>query len=107
MNQGAENQIQGEVRICVKNTFELNNAILNASGEGTLLLFGYGGITLNGVSQINGYVYSDQHLTLNNSAIIRGRTTSRSLNMTDSSAINDQTFTPILGCFSDDFPGTT
>ncbi|MGL4918899.1 MAG: DUF6701 domain-containing protein [Aeromonas allosaccharophila] len=107
MNQGAEIQIQGEVRIFVKNTFELNNAILNASGEGTLLLFGYGGITLNGVSQINGYVYSDQHLTLNNSAIIRGRTTSRSLNMTDSSAINDQTFTPILGCFSDDFPGTT
>lgn len=107
MNQGAEIQIQGEVRIFVKNTFELNNAILNASGEGTLLLFGYGGITLNGVSQINGYVYSDQNLTLNNSAIIRGRTTSRSLNMTDSSAINDQTFTPILGCFSDDFPGTT
>ncbi|MGH1391648.1 MAG: DUF6701 domain-containing protein, partial [Aeromonas jandaei] len=107
MNQGAEIQIQGEVRIFVKNTFELNNAILNASGEGTLLLFGYGGITLNGGSQINGYVYSDQNLTLNNSAIIRGRTTSRSLNMTDSSAINDQTFTPILGCFSDDFPGTT
>ncbi|WP_421192285.1 DUF6701 domain-containing protein [Aeromonas jandaei] len=107
MNQGAEIQIQGEVRIFVKNALELNNAILNASGEGTLLLFGYGGITLNGVSQINGYVYSDQNLTLNNSAIIRGRTTSRSLNMTDSSAINDQTFTPILGCFSDDFPGTT
>ena len=106
MNQGTEIQIQGEVRIFVKNTLELNDAILNASGEGSLLLFGYGGITLNGGSQINGYVYSDQRLTLNNSAIIRGRTTSRSLNMTDNSVINDQTFTPILGCFSDNFPGT-
>ncbi|HHQ4696207.1 TPA: DUF6701 domain-containing protein [Aeromonas veronii] len=106
MNQGTEIQIQGEVRIFVKNTLELNDAILNASGEGSLLLFGYGGITLNGGSQINGYVYSDQKLTLNNSAIIRGRTTSRSLNMTDNSVINDQTFTPILGCFSDNFPGT-
>ncbi len=107
LNQGTEIQIQGEVRIFVKNAFQLNDAILNASGEGSLLLFGYGGITLNGGSQINGYVYSDQNLTLNNSAIIRGRTTSRSLNMTDSAAINDQTFTPILGCFSDSFPGTT
>ncbi|MGN5002093.1 DUF6701 domain-containing protein [Aeromonas sp. 82P] len=106
MNQGTEIQIQGEVRIFVKNNLELNDAILNASGEGSLLLFGYGGITLNGGSQINGYVYSDQKLTLNNSAIIRGRTTSRSLNMTDNSVINDQTFTPILGCFSDNFPGT-
>ncbi|MCF5840295.1 DUF6701 domain-containing protein [Aeromonas veronii] len=106
MNQGTEIQIQGEVRIFVKNTLELNDAILNSSGEGSLLLFGYGGITLNGGSQINGYVYSDQKLTLNNSAIIRGRTTSRSLNMTDNSVINDQTFTPILGCFSDNFPGT-
>ncbi|MFM5572237.1 DUF6701 domain-containing protein [Aeromonas veronii] len=106
MNQGTEIQIQGEVRIFVKNALELNDAILNASGEGSLLLFGYGGITLNGGSQINGYVYSDQNLTLNNSAIIRGRTTSRSLNMTDNSVINDQTFTPILGCFSDNFPGT-
>lgn len=106
MNQGTEIQIQGEVRIFVKNTLELNDAILNASGEGSLLLFGYGGITLNGGSQINGYVYSDQNLALNNSAIIRGRTTSRSLNMTDNSVINDQTFTPILGCFSDNFPGT-
>lgn len=106
MNQGTEIQIQGEVRIFVKNTLELNDAILNVSGEGSLLLFGYGGITLNGGSQINGYVYSDQNLTLNNSAIIRGRTTSRSLNMTDNSVINDQTFTPILGCFSDNFPGT-
>ncbi|WP_368225716.1 DUF6701 domain-containing protein [Aeromonas sp. R1-1] len=106
MNQGTEIQIQGEVRIFVKNTLELNDAILNASGEGSLLLFGYGGITLNGGSQINGYVYSDQKLMLNNSAIIRGRTTSRSLNMTDNSVINDQTFTPILGCFSDNFPGT-
>lgn len=103
MNQGTEIQIQGEVRIFVKNTLELNDAILNASGEGSLLLFGYGGITLNGGSQINGYVYSDQNLTLNNSAIIRGRTTSRSLNMTDSSAINDQAFTPSLTCFSDNF----
>ncbi|TNI49266.1 DUF6701 domain-containing protein [Aeromonas veronii] len=106
MNQGTEIQIQGEVRIFVKTTLELNDAILNTSGEGSLLLFGYGGITLNGGSQINGYVYSDQNLTLNNSAIIRGRTTSRSLNMTDNSVINDQTFTPILGCFSDNFPGT-
>ncbi|MFB2865420.1 DUF6701 domain-containing protein [Aeromonas sp. MdU4] len=103
LNQGTEIQILGEVRIFVKNSFELNDAILNSSGEGSLLLFGYGGITLNSGSQINGYVYTDQNLTLNNAAIIRGRTTSRSLNMTDSSAINDQAFNPTLTCFNDNF----
>lgn len=107
LNQGAEIEVQGDVRIFVKEATELNGAILNRSSEGSLLLFGYKNVTLNNDTLINGYVYSDQALLLNNKAVINGRTTSRSLTMTSSSAINAQAFTPSLTCFSDNFSSGT
>ncbi|ATY82952.1 MSHA biogenesis protein MshQ [Aeromonas veronii] len=103
LNQGAEIEIQGEVRIFVKQATQLNGAVLNRSGTGSLLLFGYQDITLNNDTLLNGYVYSDQTLVLNNTSVINGRTTSRSLTMASSSAINDQAFAPPLTCFNDNF----
>ncbi|HHQ4893651.1 TPA: DUF6701 domain-containing protein [Aeromonas veronii] len=106
LNQGAEIEIQGEVRIFVKQATQLNGAVLNRSGTGSLLLFGYQDITLNNDTLLNGYVYSDQTLVLNNTSVINGRTTSRSLTMASNSAINDQAFAPSLTCFNDDFSRT-
>ncbi|WP_421351891.1 DUF6701 domain-containing protein [Aeromonas veronii] len=106
LNQGAEIEIQGEVRIFVKQAIQLNGAVLNRSGTGSLLLFGYQDITLNNDTLLNGYVYSDQTLVLNNTSVINGRTTSRSLTMASNSAINDQAFAPSLTCFNDDFSRT-
>ncbi|ELI6431766.1 MSHA biogenesis protein MshQ [Aeromonas salmonicida subsp. salmonicida] len=103
LNQGAELEIQGDVRIFAKNTINFNGARVNGGNTGSLLLFGYSDIELNGDSRIDGYVYADQEIKMNGSATINGRTTSRYLSMTTSSAINDQAFTPPLTCFSDTF----
>ncbi|MFB2828051.1 DUF6701 domain-containing protein [Aeromonas jandaei] len=107
LNQGAEIEIQGDVRIFVNQSAQLNGAVLNRSSMGSLLLFGYQDITLNSDTLLNGYVYSDASLVMNNTSVINGRATSRSLTMTSSSAINDQAFTPSLTCFSDNFSSGT
>lgn len=107
LNQGVEIEVQGEVRIFVRQATQFNGAILNRSSIGSLLLFGYQDITLNGDTLINGYVYSDASLVMNNNAVINGRTTSRSLTMASSSAINDQDFAPQLTCFNDTFSSGT
>ncbi|PTT47957.1 DUF6701 domain-containing protein [Aeromonas sp. HMWF016] len=107
LNQGAEIEIQGDVRIFVNQSVQLNGAVLNRSSMGSLLLFGYQDITLNSDTLLNGYVYSDASLVMNNTSVINGRATSRSLTMASSSAINDQAFTPSLTCFSDNFSSGT
>ncbi|WP_275045010.1 DUF6701 domain-containing protein [Aeromonas salmonicida] len=103
LNQGAEIEVQGDVRIFVNQATEFNGAVLNRSSTGSLLLFGYQNITLNSDTLLNGFVYSDQALVMNNTSVINGRTTSRSLTMASNSAINDQAFTPSLTCFNDNF----
>ncbi len=103
LNQGAEIEVQGDVRIFVNQAAQLNGAVLNRSSTGSLLLFGYQDITLNNDTLLNGYVYSDQGLVMNNTSVVNGRTTSRSLTMASNSAINDQAFTPSLTCFNDSF----
>ncbi|MBL0611380.1 MSHA biogenesis protein MshQ [Aeromonas jandaei] len=107
LNQGAEIEIQGDVRIFVNQSAQLNGAVLNRSSMGSLLLFGYQDITFNSDTLLNGYVYSDASLVMNNTSVINGRATSRSLTMASSSAINDQAFTPSLTCFSDNFSSGT
>jgi MSHA biogenesis protein MshQ len=107
LSQGAEIEIQGDVKLFVNQVIEMNGAVLNRSNLGSLILFGYQDIVLNSDTLINGYVYSDKSLTMNNSAVINGRTTSRSLTMASSSAINDQSFIPALTCFSDNFSSST
>lgn len=103
LNQGAEIEVQGDVRIFVNQATQFNGAVLNRSSMGSLLLFGYQNITLNSETLLNGFVYSDQALVMNNTSVINGRTTSRSLTMASNSAINDQAFTPSLTCFNDNF----
>ncbi|MFM5162067.1 DUF6701 domain-containing protein [Aeromonas rivipollensis] len=107
INQGGVIETQGAVRIFVNEQAALNDGRLNPDNQGSVLLFGYADINLNGNSLINGLVYSDKVLNMNGSSIINGRTTSRSLFMTGSTAINDKAPPVPLACFSDDFSAST
>lgn len=89
VNQGGEIETQGNVRIFV-NAVEFNGGRLNAAKTGSVLLFGYQNVNLNGESLVNGLVYADQALNMNNASVINGRTTSRSLFMSGTTAINDK-----------------
>ncbi len=107
INQGGVIETQGAVRIFVNEQAALNDGRLNPDNLGSVLLFGYADISLNGSSLINGLVYSDKTLNMNGSSIINGRTTSRSLFMTGSTAINDKAPPVPLACFSDDFSASS
>lgn len=89
VNQGGEIETRGNVRIFV-NAVEFNGGRLNAAKTGSVLLFGYQNVNLNGESLVNGLVYADQALNMNNASVINGRTTSRSLFMSGTTAINDK-----------------
>ncbi|WP_429128428.1 DUF6701 domain-containing protein [Aeromonas media] len=94
VNQGGEIETQGNVRIFV-NAVEFNGGRLNAAKTGSVLLFGYQNVNLNGESLVNGLVYADQALNMNNASVINGRTTSRSLFMSGTTAINDKMPPPV------------
>ncbi|WOQ13055.1 DUF6701 domain-containing protein [Aeromonas media] len=94
VNQGGEIETQGNVRIFV-NAVEFNGGRLNAAKTGSVLLFGYQNVNLNGESLVNGLVYADQALNMNNASVINGRTTSRSLFMSGTTAINDKMSPPV------------
>lgn len=94
VNQGGEIETRGNVRIFV-NAVEFNGGRLNAAKTGSVLLFGYQNVNLNGESLVNGLVYADQALNMNNASVINGRTTSRSLFMSGTTAINDKRSPPV------------
>ncbi|MFM4863168.1 DUF6701 domain-containing protein [Aeromonas media] len=94
VNQGGEIETRGNVRIFV-NAVEFNGGHLNAAKTGSVLLFGYQNVNLNGESLVNGLVYADQALNMNNASVINGRTTSRSLFMSGTTAINDKMSPPV------------
>nr|MBF4365263.1 MSHA biogenesis protein MshQ [Vibrio anguillarum] len=75
---------------------------INISGAGNLTIVGFNNLSLNGNTQVNGYVYIGNTLALNNSATINGRTTSRRLMMEGNTQIN-QNEQQGYACFEDDF----
>ncbi|HHQ4561552.1 TPA: DUF6701 domain-containing protein [Aeromonas veronii] len=102
--QGGEIVLQGNARIFVNQSATISDSLVNISAHNSLLLIAYNNLTLTGSSQVTGYVYADKTISLNNSAIINGRTTSRYLFMEGQSRINDSPFAPPpLTCFNDDF----
>lgn len=100
LNQDAKVILQGNVRIFIKQQFELNGSKFNENNAASALIIGYSNIQLNSDAVLNGRVYSDATLSLNNNSIINGRVTSRYLVMS-SGRIND--YVPVLQCFNDTF----
>lgn len=87
--------VTGNARLFIKNDIELNNdAKITKTGNGSLIVIGYDDISLHNNSFIEGYVYADEELTLNNQAHINGRVSSESLFMEGDSYINDSIIPP-------------
>ncbi|MGB5805399.1 MAG: DUF6701 domain-containing protein [Vibrio anguillarum] len=102
LNSNAIVEVEGDVRLFIKNSSSWNSSDINISGAGNLTIVGFNNLSLNGNTQVNGYVYIGNTLALNNSATINGRTTSRRLIMEGNTQIN-QNEQQGYACFEDDF----
>ncbi|MEH0389338.1 DUF6701 domain-containing protein [Vibrio mimicus] len=105
-NADSEVVVNGDVRLFIQNNSDWNSAKINVSGSGNITIIGYNNITLNQLTQANAYVYAGGSLTLNNTSVINGRTTSRRLQMEGNTQIN-QNQQQGLTCFEDDFNRTS
>nr|WP_283105224.1 DUF6701 domain-containing protein [Shewanella seohaensis] len=101
LNQNAKVVLQGNVRIFVRQEFNINGAAFNEANNANALIIGYDNVHLTGSSLVNALVYSDDTLTLDNSSVINGRVTSRYLVINSNGQINEGA--PPLQCFNDNF----
>lgn len=101
LNQNAKVVLQGNVRIFTLQSFGLNSAKFNEANSASALIIAYGDVSLTGSTLLNGRVYSDNKIAVNNDAIINGRVTSRYLEINSNGKINDGL--PPLQCFNDNF----
>ncbi|GGI87795.1 DUF6701 domain-containing protein [Shewanella gelidii] len=85
-----EIRVEGNVRIFVEsNSLGINNqVILNPDNQGALQLVGYGDISLSTSAKIYGNVYAQNAITINNDAVIYGRTKSHDLIINGNGQIN-------------------
>ncbi len=88
LQPGSLIELQGDVHLFIEKSTALNGGIVNDSGDHSLMVFAYNDITLNGSEAFNGYLYSDQTVTINIGATVNGRVTSRYLVM-HGGVIND------------------
>ncbi|ENM5906325.1 MSHA biogenesis protein MshQ [Vibrio mimicus] len=102
LNPNSVIEVDGDVRLFIYGNSDWNSADINVSGSGNVTIISYGNVTLNDSTEVNAYIYADNVLTLNNKAIINGRTTSRKLFMEGNTQIN-QNQQQGLTCFEDDF----
>ncbi|MGL5815551.1 MAG: DUF6701 domain-containing protein [Aeromonas sp.] len=94
----------GLTRIFVNNDVKfVNNVDVNEDNKGSLIWVNYNNMVLDSSTKFYGYLYTDEKLTMNNTATIYGRVTTRYLSMDAQSSINDNVITPPLSCFNDDF----
>ncbi|MGY3891121.1 DUF6701 domain-containing protein [Aeromonas mytilicola] len=98
----------GLTRIFVNNDVRfVNNVNVNEGNTGSLIWVNYNNMVLDSSTKFYGYLYTDNKLTMNNTATIYGRVTARYLSMDAQSSINENVITPPLTCFSDDFSAST
>ncbi len=98
----------GLTRIFVNNDVKfVNNVDVNEDNKGSLIWVNYNNMVLDSSTKFYGYLYTDEKLTMNNTATIYGRVTTRYLSMDAQSSINDNVITPPLSCFNDDFSAST
>ncbi|WP_421272773.1 DUF6701 domain-containing protein [Aeromonas taiwanensis] len=92
ITDGGELILQGDARLFINKNAVISSGLMNMDGKRSLLLVAYGDLTMTGNSQINGYVYSDNKLAMNNNSLINGRVTSRYLFMEGQSQINKKDY---------------
>ncbi|UJF21978.1 DUF6701 domain-containing protein [Shewanella sp. OMA3-2] len=89
LNQNSEIVLQGNARIFIGTSSQLNGGKINASYSNGLQLIAYNNLSLTSGAIIGARVYSDETLTLDNNSIINGRVTSRYLTINSNGKIND------------------
>lgn len=92
ITDGGELILQGDARLFINKNAVISSGLMNMDGKRSLLLVAYGDLTMTGNSQINGYVYADNKLAMNNNSLINGRVTSRYLFMEGQSQINKKDY---------------
>ncbi|ENM5898635.1 MSHA biogenesis protein MshQ [Vibrio mimicus] len=106
LNSNSIIEIEGDVRIFSYNDISLNSSIANSTSQGNLTMVAYKSFNMTSSSQINGYIYINDEIILNNNSKINGRVTARKLTMNSSTQIN-QNQQQGLTCFEDDFNRTS
>lgn len=81
LNQNAELILQGNARLFIGNSSELNGAKVNEANGAALTIVAYDDFTLNSGTLLNGKLYSDDIVTVNGLSTINGAVTSRYLRM--------------------------
>ena len=89
LNSNSNVVLNGDVRIFVKNDINLNSTTVNAAALFDLKIIGYNNIDLTGTSDVTANIYSNERLKLNASSAIKGRVSSRYLEMNTTSSITD------------------
>ncbi|GGP41637.1 DUF6701 domain-containing protein [Shewanella saliphila] len=91
LNSNSNVVLNGDVRIFVKNDINLNSTTVNAAALFDLKIIGYNNINLTGTSDVTANIYSNERLKLNGSSAIKGRVSSRYLEMNTTSSVTDTT----------------
>lgn len=84
----SEIEVKGNVRLFIHDNAVWTRTKINVSGSGTLTVIAYGNLQLNESVNLHAYLYVAEELTLNKTAQIHGRTTSRRLFMEGDTQIN-------------------
>ena len=95
--------VNGDVRFFVKGAVDFNSAVFEKNVGSSLYFYAQELIKIQGKSTINGYVYSNKKLELQDDSEVRGRITAKELEMEDGSVINDVIQGAVDKCFMDDF----
>nr|WP_157433663.1 DUF6701 domain-containing protein [Aeromonas tecta] len=98
----------GLTRIFINQDVKFVNTVnVNADNQGSLIWVNYNNMVIDNSTKFYGYLYTDNKLTMNNTAAIYGRVTTRYLSMDAQSSINENVIIPPLSCFNDDFSSST
>ncbi len=89
LNSGSKVVLKGDVRLFIKNSSQFNSATVNTANLYQLQIVAYNNLQLTGTSDVTAYVYSNETLSLYSSSAIKGRISSRYLNMGDSASVTD------------------
>ncbi|WP_258405963.1 DUF6701 domain-containing protein [Shewanella acanthi] len=103
LNSGGNIVLLGNVRIFTKQTALFNGGKLNEALTNNALIVAYGNVELDSGALLNGYVYSNERISINNGSTINGRVTSRYLFISSGSVNDQQPAAPLLDHFEIDY----
>ncbi|MGI2179507.1 DUF6701 domain-containing protein [Shewanella frigidimarina] len=89
LNNSSQLVLKGDVRLFTKNISQFNSATVNAANLYKLQIVGYNDIILTGSASVTANIYSNETLSLNSNSAIKGRISSRYLDMNSTTSVTD------------------